>query len=80
MAADDDAALDQLWHFNVGSGINAPPMTFEVSGRQFTAIQSGLSRNAININSMTPELPEMRNPVTAISTMLVAHFRAGDTG
>jgi alcohol dehydrogenase (cytochrome c) len=61
VAAYDDATLDQLWHFNVGSGINAPPMTFEVGGKQFIAIQSGLNRNALNINSMTPELREMRN-------------------
>jgi alcohol dehydrogenase (cytochrome c) len=57
----DDVSLDQLWHFNVGSGINAPPMTFEVNGKQYVVIQSGLNRNALNINSMTPELREMRN-------------------
>ena len=56
-----DTSLAQLWKFNVGSGINAPPMTFEVGGRQYLAIQSGLNRNAQNINSMTPELREMRN-------------------
>jgi alcohol dehydrogenase (cytochrome c) len=55
------ATLDQLWHFNVGSGINAPPMTFEVNGRQYIAIQLSLNRNARNINSMTPELREMHN-------------------
>jgi glucose dehydrogenase len=55
------ATLDQLWHFNVGSGINAPPMTFEVNGRQYVVIQSGLNRNARNISSMTPELREMPN-------------------
>jgi hypothetical protein len=53
--------LDQLWHFNVGSGINAPPMTFEVNGKQYVVIQSGLNRNALAVNSMTPELREMRN-------------------
>jgi alcohol dehydrogenase (cytochrome c) len=57
----DDASLDQLWHFNVGSGINAPPMTFEANGKQYVVIQSGLNRNALAINSMTPELREMRN-------------------
>ena len=61
VAAYDDTSLAQLWKFNVGSGINAPPMTFEVGGRQYLAIQSGLNRNAQNINSMTPELREMRN-------------------
>jgi alcohol dehydrogenase (cytochrome c) len=57
----DDTSLEELWRFNVGSGINAPPMTFEVGGRQYLAIQSGLNRNGRNINSMTPELRELRN-------------------
>jgi alcohol dehydrogenase (cytochrome c) len=57
----DDTSLQELWRFNVGSGINAPPMTFEVDGRQYLAIQSGLNRNARSINSMTPELRELRN-------------------
>ncbi len=57
----DDTSLEELWRFNVGSGINAPPMTFEVDGRQYLAIQSGLNRNARAINSMTPELRELRN-------------------
>jgi alcohol dehydrogenase (cytochrome c) len=57
----DDVSLDQLWHFNVGSGINAPPMTFEINGKQYLVIQSGLNRNGLAINSMTPELRDMRN-------------------
>jgi alcohol dehydrogenase (cytochrome c) len=57
----DDVGLDQLWHFNVGSGIDAPPMTFAVNGKQYVIIQSGLNRDALNINSMTPEVREMRN-------------------
>jgi alcohol dehydrogenase (cytochrome c) len=57
----DDTSLEELWRFNVGSGINAPPMTFEVGGKQYLAIQSGLNRNGRNINSMTPELRELRN-------------------
>jgi alcohol dehydrogenase (cytochrome c) len=61
VVAYDDTSLEELWRFNVGSGINAPPMTFEIGGRQYLAIQSGLNRNARNINSMTPELREMRN-------------------
>jgi len=61
VVAYDDTSLEELWKFNVGSGINAPPMTFEVGGRQYLAIQSGLNRNGRNINSMTPELREMRS-------------------
>jgi hypothetical protein len=36
-------------------------MTFEAGGRQYLAIQTGLNRNALAINSMTPELRDMRN-------------------
>jgi alcohol dehydrogenase (cytochrome c) len=61
VAAYDDVSLDLLWRFNLGSGINAPPMTFAVGDKQYLAIQTGLNRNALNINSMTPELRDMRN-------------------
>jgi alcohol dehydrogenase (cytochrome c) len=61
LAAYDDVTLEQLWKVNVGTGINAPPMTFEAGGRQYVAILSGLARNARNINSQTPELRELRN-------------------
>ena len=61
IAAYDDATLEELWKLNVGTGINAPPMTFEVGGKQYIAVLSGLSRNARNINSSTPELRELRN-------------------
>jgi alcohol dehydrogenase (cytochrome c) len=61
VVAYDDTSLKELWKFNVGSGINAPPMTFEVGGKQFLVIQSGLNRNGRNINAMTPELREMRS-------------------
>jgi hypothetical protein len=36
-------------------------LLYEVGGEQFIAIQSGLERNALNINSMTRELRGMRN-------------------
>jgi alcohol dehydrogenase (cytochrome c) len=35
VAAFDDTTLDQLWKINVGSGFAAPPMTFEVGGKQY---------------------------------------------
>ena len=41
-AAYDDTTLEQLWKINVGTGFNAPPMTFEVGGKQYVAILSGL--------------------------------------
>ena len=35
VAAYDDTTLDELWKINVGSGFAAPPMTFEVNGKQY---------------------------------------------
>jgi alcohol dehydrogenase (cytochrome c) len=61
IAAYDDGTLEQLWKVNVGTGFNAAPMTFEAGGKQYVAILSGLSRNGRNINSLTPELRDMRN-------------------
>jgi alcohol dehydrogenase (cytochrome c) len=61
VAAYDDTTLEQLWKFNAGVGFMAPPMTFEVGGKQYVAILSGLSRIAIGQNSFTPELKEQRN-------------------
>ena len=43
VAAYDDTTLDELWKINVGSGFSAPPMTFEVNGKQYIAIVSGPS-------------------------------------
>jgi alcohol dehydrogenase (cytochrome c) len=57
----DDATLDQLWKFNVGTGFNAPPMTFEVNGKQYVAILSGLSGITKRRHQFTPELAEQRN-------------------
>ena len=51
----------QLWKFNVGVGFNAPPMTFEVGGKQYVAILSGLSPITKRRHTHTPELREMRN-------------------
>jgi outer membrane protein assembly factor BamB len=42
-AAYDDATLEQLWKMNVGTGLNAPPITFEAGGKQYVAILSGLT-------------------------------------
>jgi alcohol dehydrogenase (cytochrome c) len=57
----DDTTLQQLWKINVGVGFNAPPMTFEVNGKQYVAILSGLSRIARNKHALIPELKEQRN-------------------
>jgi alcohol dehydrogenase (cytochrome c) len=56
----DDTSLAELWKINVGSGFSAPPMTFEVNGKQYVAIASGPSRAAKARLVNTPELKEMR--------------------
>jgi len=57
----DDVSLEPLWKINVGVGINAPPMTFEVGGRQYLAIMTGLSRVSKLRITLTPELRDIRN-------------------
>ena len=61
VAAFDDTSLDELWKLNVGSGICAPPMTFEVNGKQYIAITTGPSAPAKNKLVNTLELKEQRN-------------------
>jgi alcohol dehydrogenase (cytochrome c) len=61
VVAYDDTTLDQLWKFNVGTGFNAPPMSFEAGGKQYVAILSGLSRQSKGRLLLTPELREQRN-------------------
>ena len=60
----DDTTLDELWRINLGSGIDAPPMTFEAGGKQYVAISTGLSRVSKNKLTRTPELRDMRNQTT----------------
>ncbi len=38
----DAKTLERLWEFNTGGGVNAPPMTFTVDGKQYVAILVGL--------------------------------------
>jgi alcohol dehydrogenase (cytochrome c) len=61
VAAFDDTTLDELWSINVGSGLAAPPMTFEVNGKQYVAIASGRSPTSKRRLANTPELKEQRN-------------------
>jgi alcohol dehydrogenase (cytochrome c) len=61
VAAYDDSTLEELWKVNIGTGFCAPPMTFEVNGKQYIAIASGLSAPARAKLVNTPELKEIRN-------------------
>jgi alcohol dehydrogenase (cytochrome c) len=45
----------KLWHFNLGSGVNAPPITYRVKGVQYVAVAAG--GNGANSND---ELLAMR--------------------
>jgi alcohol dehydrogenase (cytochrome c) len=41
VAALDAKSLKELWSFNTGGGVNAPPMTFTSDGKQYVAILVG---------------------------------------
>jgi alcohol dehydrogenase (cytochrome c) len=57
----DDQTLEELWRVNVGTGFNAPPMSYAVDGKQYVAIASGLYRNARNKLSRAPEMKNLGN-------------------
>ena len=57
----DDTTFESVWKINVGTGFNAPPMTFETGGKQYVAILSGLSPISRRRHVFTPELREQRN-------------------
>src|ERR1700719_1898634 len=61
VAAFDDTTLDEVWKFNVGSGITTPPMSFEVNGKQYVAIASGASVSSRARLVNTRELKDLRN-------------------
>ena len=62
----DDQTLDELWSINVGTGINAPPMTYSVNGKQYIAIATGLTRNQIGRLANTPELKNFSKNATMV--------------
>jgi len=45
-SAHDAKTLKELWSFNTGTGINAPPITFSVNGKQFVAVLAGSRQTA----------------------------------
>jgi alcohol dehydrogenase (cytochrome c) len=38
----DANTLEELWKFETGSGINAPPVSYMADGKQYIAIEVGL--------------------------------------
>ena len=41
LSAFDSATGERLWQFNCGAGVNAPPVSFEIDGRQYIAVAAG---------------------------------------
>ena len=66
MIALDDQTLEELWSFNVGTGINAPPMTYAVDGKQYIAIATGLTRNSMGRLATTPEKRNLGKSATMV--------------
>jgi alcohol dehydrogenase (cytochrome c) len=60
-SAYDARTLTELWSFNAGTGINAPPISYAVNGKQYVAVLVG-SRQPGNILA---ESPELKNTSTA---------------
>jgi PQQ-dependent dehydrogenase (methanol/ethanol family) len=32
---------EEVWHYNLGAGVNAPPITYQVNGQQYVAVAAG---------------------------------------
>lgn len=43
-SAFDAKTGDKLWSFNCGAGVNAPPVSYEIDGRQYVAVAAGGSQ------------------------------------
>jgi alcohol dehydrogenase (cytochrome c) len=55
LTAHDAKTLKEVWSYNTGSGINAPPIAYSVNGRQYIAVLVG-SRQALFVLQNAPEL------------------------
>lgn len=44
IAAFDAKTGDKLWRFNCGAGVNAPPITYAIDGKQYLAVAAGGSQ------------------------------------
>jgi alcohol dehydrogenase (cytochrome c) len=57
-AAYDARTLKEVWSFNIGTGIQAPPVTYSVNGKQYIAVLAG-SRDNMAVLANSPELKNM---------------------
>jgi alcohol dehydrogenase (cytochrome c) len=55
LTAHDARTLQEVWSYSVGSGINAPPISYAVNGKQYIAVLVG-SRQPPNVMQHSPEL------------------------
>jgi alcohol dehydrogenase (cytochrome c) len=62
----DDQTLEELWSINVGTGINAHPITYAVDGKQYIAVATGLTRNQIGRIANSPELKHLAKNATML--------------
>ena len=65
-AAYDGKTLAELWSINLGAGINAPPITFSINGKQYVAVLVGPKQSTQTF----AEFPELKNQAAA-STLYV---------
>jgi alcohol dehydrogenase (cytochrome c) len=57
----DARTLKEVWSFNAGTGINAPPITYSVNGKQYIAILMGSKQTT----AVWEDSPELKNTSTA---------------
>ena len=44
IAAYDEKSGEKLWRFNCGAGVNAPPISYAIDGKQYVAVAAGGSQ------------------------------------
>ena len=61
LTAHDAKTLKEVWSYNVGSGINAPPISYSVNGKQYVAVLVGSKQPFFVLQNA----PELKNSATA---------------
>ena len=56
-SAYDAKSLKEVWNFGTGCGINAPPVTYTVDGKQYLALLVGSQQKA----AVMQDSPELKN-------------------
>ncbi|HEY2135133.1 MAG TPA: PQQ-binding-like beta-propeller repeat protein, partial [Xanthobacteraceae bacterium] len=60
-SAHDAKTLQEVWSFNVGTGINAPAVSYSVNGKQYIAVLAGSRQSPFVVGNA----PELKNTATA---------------